>query len=108
MAVDFQETTLRFETPAHHLSERIGRVRFDKRVLRATCVLGDVESGFSQGDRHLAQTSYRLEEMRISPLGSGGSEVSFRYRLELVDKGGRDDPIWGKIRVVVIAEVEDA
>ena len=69
-------------------------------------MLGDLELGFQKGDRRLAQTGFRLEEMRINHLDAG-SEVSFRYQFELVDKGSRDDAIWGRLRVVVMAEVED-
>lgn len=107
MALDFQETTMQFDTPARQISERIGSVIFDRRVLRATCILGDVELGFERGDRNFAHALYRLDEMRITPLDGGKSEVSFRYRFELADRGGPDDPIEGRLRVVVLAEVED-
>jgi hypothetical protein len=44
-----------------------------------------------------------LDEMRID-----GRDVSFRYVFQLAGKRGLDDPIAGRLRVVVLAEVEDA
>lgn len=103
MAMDFRETHLSFDTPAHVHSERIGRVRFDRNVIRATCTIGDLTFGFKNGDHKFEILSYRLDEMRID-----GREVSFRYVFQLADKRGLDDPISGRLRVVVLAEVEDA
>lgn len=103
MAIDFRETQLSFDTPAHVHSERIGRVRFDRNVIRATCMIGDMSFAFKDGDRKFEILSYRLDEMRID-----GRNVSFRYVFQLADKHGIDDAIVGKLRVVVLAEVEDS
>jgi len=103
MAIDFRETRLRFDTPAHVHSERIGRVRFSGNVTRATCLIGDITFGFKDGDRKFEILSYRLDEVRID-----GREVSFRYVFQLADKHGLDDAIEGGLRVVVLAEVEDS
>lgn len=37
-----------------------------------------------------------------------GQDVSFRYVFQLADKHGLDDAIVGKLRVIVLAEIEDS
>jgi hypothetical protein len=101
MAIDYRMIAFGFGPVTGREQELVGKVPFGGPVLRAETALQGFDSRFQEGDHHVHAHKIDTGVDRIED-----SIVYVKVRYLLRDSSGDiDDPYWGAVWVLVIADV---